>query len=542
MKNLLKKVIVLVIACACALGAFAGCGSYEDPVEEVDPNRRQIYVSMFNGGLGTEWLTKDVKAQYEAFDPEIQVIIDTNYRDAVLSEMSGLETDIFINNADSYDLFATSGNLANITSWIEEDVYDANYEYVGKENGTVSILDRIPEDFKDYYQFSTPGSYYVTPFYEGIFGIYYDADLFDAKQLYTYGSYGPDGVQGTLDDDLPANWNDFLDLLQLIKNESVTPFAFGNLDYIVKGFLNAVSAQHEGKKDFDLNRSFNGTDNTLGIINANAGTANFVELTKQEGRKAALTYANEIIKTANCTYESRAGQSHTEAGAQYVQSVQTGKRIAMFFEGNYWQNESRTTFNALEQIKDEWGYYKRNFRFMPIPKFDGTDDSGVLASDNVGKNTLYATGCESFIFVNNARVKNGADAETDVHTQDVKKFYQWLNSNKVCVTFSKHSGCFRTIDVKFSPTDLASCTSLTQNMYAYKYAETTEMCYALNLCKTRINQSETFQGFDFNSKLSNGTVTSSPFSFFKTNSGDIDNYFNGIYRYWTTVANFQVLG
>ena len=540
MKNLLKKVLVLVLALSCALGAFAGCGDYGEPEEEVDPNRRQIYVSMFTGGQGIEWLKNDLKYKYEATHPDIQIMVDGNYRDSVYSEMPGLETDIFINERDSYELFATSGNLADIGEWVTEDVYDENYNYVGKDSGTVSIKDRMPESFANFY--NKNGAYYGTPFYEGTFGIYYDADLFEEEGWYDNGN-GPDGVANTPDDGLPSTWQDFVRLIAKVKNAGITPFCFSNLGYIIYGIYGAVWAHYEGKNNFDINFTFSGTDSNLGEINANPGTANFVELQKQEGRRAALTFYNEILKTGNQSYTTRVGQSHTDAQAEFVQGIQTGNRCAMFLEANYWQNEARATFEALEGIDEDWGYTKRNFKFMPFPRFVGNDGTSVPAQTNT-KNTLFSTGSDSFIFVNGARVKTGAEAATDVHTQDVKEFYQYLNSNIGCTTFTKYSGCFRTLKFKMSPEALSECTVLTQDMYEYRFHETSEMCYELSTCTTRVNQYETFLRFDLNTKLSNGIVKADVFAHFKTNNGveHVNDYFEGLYRYWTTVANFQVLG
>ena len=51
MKKLLCAFLAAVVACT----AFVGCK--RDPQgEEIDPNRTQIYVALYNGGLGRDWL------------------------------------------------------------------------------------------------------------------------------------------------------------------------------------------------------------------------------------------------------------------------------------------------------------------------------------------------------------------------------------------------------------------------------------------------------------------------------------------------------
>ena len=548
MKSLLKKVLVLVLALSCALGAFMGCGGTEDPnnppEEPVDPDRTPVWVTIINDGMGIDWMKYDVKAGFEKMFPEYQLLVDTNYREANLEEMADSHFDVYLNARDSYKMFAGSGYLGDITEWITEPCYDENYNLV-PSGGTVSIKDRMPESYQTLYNHN--GSYYATPYYEGIWGIWYDHDLLgpDGEDLLNYGN-GPDGIEGTTDDGLPRTWKEFLSLLDEIRGAGLVPFCASDIDYVRKGMFDAFVAAYEGKHDFDINFSFNGTLQTpvkgangedIYEINANPGSANFKYLAKQYGRLAALTMINEIVKPENFSDASyKGGHGHTDAQAEFVQSIQMqnkGKRVAMFMEGAYWHNEARPVFAAMEKLNPNYGYGKRDFRYMALPKFDGSDSSGVPETKNYGKTTMYSTGSDAFIFVN---AKSASKPE-------VKAFYQYLNSNEGCFLNVKGSCAPRTIATKFTKDQLAELAPVTQNIYAYKAEPTYEMCYELSTCKTRYNQYDRFLTWFHYTKVSDGTVTNNPWSYLISHPGkaNVEDYYNGQFRYWNSVR-YDALG
>ena len=547
MKSLLKKVLVLVIAMACALGSFMGCGGDngdDDGVDPVDPTRTQVYVLLINDGLGIEWMQNDIKKAFEAKFPQYQLMVDPNYRDSDINSIATSNFDVFLNARDSYRYFANSGNLADITTWVKEKVYDSNFNYVG-QGGTVSAFDRMTADYQKLYD--VDGKIYAVPHYEGTWGIWYDYDLLHGEGLIPNESYGngPDGIEGTPDDGLPRTWKEFLSFLGDVRDSGFIPFSFSNIEYVRNGMLDAFIAGYEGKNDFDINFSLSGTldnpvkddlGNDIYEINCQPGTANFVHLQKQEGRLAALTMINEFVNPDNCSIASYKGQQHTDAQTEFLQSVQVenkGQRVAMFMEGAYWHNEARPTFNAMGTQNSKYGYGEREFRYLALPKFDGTDTSGVPATTNTGRTTLYNTGSDAFVFVN----------KKSENSQAVKDFYQWFNGNEGCFYFTKGSNCFRTIESKFTPEQVAELSPMSQDLYRYRYAEHTDVCYELSTCKTRYDQYNTFLQFNRQSKVGTNT-TNNPWSYFKDNPGkaSVQAYFSGMYTYWTSSAVYSVLG
>lgn len=551
MKSLLKKVLVLVIALSCAMGSFAACGGDLDDYEieeEVDETRTQVYVSIINDGLGIDWMQNDIKKGFEKQFPQYQLMVDTNYRDTDISSTESSNFDVFINGRDNYRFFAQAGDLAEVTEWVIEKVYDDNYNYVGK-GGTYSIYDRFKDDYKKIYDLDpSPEGYeiYAVPHYEGTWGIWYDYDLLgpDGENLIPNEIYGngPDGVANTPDDGLPRTWKEFTKLIDDIKNMGHVPFSFSSMDYIRNGMFNAFAAAYEGKNNYDINYSFNGTldypvkddaGNDVYEINSNPGTDNFLLLTKQYGRLAALTMIETFVSTENCTLGSFRGQQHTDAQGDFLLSALTNQRAAMFMEGAYWHNEAKPYFASMAKQNPKWGYGEREFRYLPIPKFDGTDGTGVPATHNTGRTTLFNTGSDAFVFVN----------KKSVNKQEVKDFYQWFNSNEACFYFTKGSNCLRNIECKLTPEQVAQLSPMTQDLYRYRYAENTDVCYELCTGKTRYDQYNTFFSFSYRSKVGND-VLDNAWSFFKEKRGkdNIMSFFNGMYNYWDTSVSYSALG
>lgn len=73
----------------------------------------------------------------------------------------------------------------------------------------------------------------------------------------------------------------------------------------------------------------------------------------------------------------------------------------MFVENSYWEQEARGVFNG-EPNQSVNGYGKRNFRYMPIPKFIGVD--GIKDQTNTER-VLPAQFADSYICIS-AKNKN----------------------------------------------------------------------------------------------------------------------------------------
>ena len=78
MKNRFVKGLMSV--CAGVIFAtsiiFPGCGKV---VQEIDKNKTQIYVSVWNGGFGTDWISKTIK-EFNEGNAKIEVVLSEQRR------------------------------------------------------------------------------------------------------------------------------------------------------------------------------------------------------------------------------------------------------------------------------------------------------------------------------------------------------------------------------------------------------------------------------------------------------------------------------
>lgn len=333
----MKKILTILLAALLAAGCFAGC-TYQGPKppEEIDKDRTQLYVGVFEGALGYEWLTEYKKA-YEAENPQVQVIIDNkkdDYQDgSLIGKIANSRQDVYFLSGNNYSTFVDLGLLEDITTTVTEKVYDDEMNLVG-EGGTQSIVDAMYDDFEDLY--CVDEKYYGLPNFISPAGIVYDADLFEEPN----NNY-----------QIPTTYNELIALMDRMVIDQYTPFAFSNLDYITLSVLSNVWASYEGKENYELNNSFSGYDTGLkqGINKDNAYL-----LQQQEGRKAALKFAKDVMsKNSYTTSKTRSGQTHRNAQDEFIRSIYStsaeSKRVAMFLESSYWETEAKSTFAGRKQ-------------------------------------------------------------------------------------------------------------------------------------------------------------------------------------------------
>lgn len=393
------------------LASLTGCGARGGNTEEVDSKKTQLYVGYYYAGLGKEWIQqakalfeeKYADKSFEEGKTGVQVVLDLdkaglNGGDLLNTIKSKRDQVFFVENADYYS-FADEGNLkvADITDIVTSKV----------DGEDITIEDKLDAKSKSYYNLGTEDSpkYYALPYYEGVFGINYNKDLFEQNNWYFAAgkcaddvnldtvdlsslfvasaqdakSAGPDGIEGTSDDGLPATYKDFEALLIRIKTSgSYIPMAWcGNyLTYLVE-FMNTLWADAEGKEQFALNWSIDGTATSLvevkngkvtampsTEINGNTGW----KLHHQAGKYSALEFAKMCVSDSSYYHPDSFSSSltHTDVQRQFVNGTGSGSQIAMLLDGNWWEVEATSWFDENESSDN--AKVNRNFGFMPIPK------------------------------------------------------------------------------------------------------------------------------------------------------------------------------
>ncbi len=488
----IKKILTCILAFALSITCFAGCGSSQG----LDTNKSTLYVGIFKAGLGTTWLDNSIKdfeeyyknTSFEDGKMGVQVVMDARteeFKTASLSTtMQYNKNGIYFLDQSDYEVFLSKGVLADITDTIKENVYDDDGNLLPeseKDGATKSILDTMSDEWVGYHE--RDGKYYAIPYRVGVSGIIYDADLFNKNKYYfdkngdmgltqadidlgVNGEIGPgpDGVVGTADDGMPETYNDFIKLMkQMSQEDDVIPFTWsGATPYQRVYAYESVWANYQGYNDYALNYSFNGTTTNGDVVTE----SNFKDyLVDQEGRKAGIKFFHDIMRSPNGSYYSSTAmtQAHSAAQLDFIGSVNRTKRIAMFMDGGYWENEAREDFNTMAQIDSNYGYGKRDFRILPIPNFVGTE--GIANQTNTSeKEVLLGRGANSIVCL----AKTSKNDNPELQLQLAKLFLQFVQSRKQMSNFVRDTGaCFRTYDFSATPDELINYTKFGQSIYRY---------------------------------------------------------------------------
>ena len=423
---MIKKVTSVMLAAALSLGTFgvlAGCG--EIISEEIDETKSQLYVGNYDGGVGTQWLY-DAADRFEEmfattrFEPgtdkvvvEVHVTPDKRnfHGDSLLNNMASSENQVFFTERASYETYATSGALVDLS-----DIIDEPLTAFGEEE---SIADKLDDTMLDYLTLN--GGVYSLPHYRLLAGIQYNVDLFEDYGFYFAedGDYvrpgstdaedprgtGPDGIDGTVDDGLPATYDQFFELCGYMVRRGVTPFIWtGENKAQYTGLLYwALYADYEGRDKLMPNFTFDGTvvnDIVSGFDNDGNPTLTSVDITpqngynlyQQAGRYYALSFLERILDNE---YDDDKADSltftHLNAQTEFVARWHDGRTdanlgknerpIAMLLDGNWWYNEadlnsSQGFGEAVNVFGESAAKENRRFAMMPLPK---------VSADLVGK-------------------------------------------------------------------------------------------------------------------------------------------------------------
>ena len=557
----MRKLLSLILAICLVLGVcsvFAGC----DPDgEEIDPNKTQVYVGVANSGVGRAWID-ELDRIYEQRNPNVQIIVD--YKGEELSSgelkrtMSAIRQDvIFSNNLIMNDIIEnpeTGTLLEDITSLVTEGGADSLYSKMW-ESSKVSML--------NYGTVEQP-KFYALPFFTSHYGMVYDVDMFDAYELFDLAgyrgldlqdgndddTYGPDGVENTYDDGLPATWEDFKILLDVMVSKGVIPFTYSAKDRGYQNrWLSSIWASYEGANDYGLLTSLSGTDSDFGTITPQ----NAWQLSKQTGKFAALKVAEYLVKhstnsNGNSNYISSRvlkGSSHSNINAQveFVNSYPASlpengeqmKPVAFLLEGDWWENEAKdsgTFDDCIEEFGDNgWGYGERNFAYFPFPKFKGSYETDGIPDqvnemttlgDNVGNQYAAA-------FIN--KYSDVLDAAKD--------FLKFCYSEEANAIFTQITGMMKPFDYTMSRTQLDALTPYQRSLWDMVHDENSKIDRVTGRSRSTIYYYESGyikNAFNFAARIPGvgsdvGAKIEYPLDDFMTYKSELmtaENYFNNL--------------
>ena len=525
---MMKKIstIVATTMALCFAWSGVGCmrGNGDLLNDKINENMTQLWLGVYDGGLGLQWARnignafqeKYAETSFEEGKMGVQVNIDpqkSNFEPNILvpNLQGGATTDdIYFTASMDYEYYVQNGVAEDATAIWTEKVYDVNGELVGS-GGTKSMLDKVDPWFVDAFKYND-GKYYGFPYEDSLKGFVYDADLFEEK-----------GYQ------VPETMDEFYDLIDNMVKDGITPFTWtGANDFYFTTMTTGIVVQYGGIDAANQNLFHNGTYDGVEITSENAYL-----LAGQQGKLEALKFLRQI--TSNSQYYSadafKPSQSHLIAQSEFLSSVEAAKqdvskrRIAMLYEGEWWENEARATFDEMNMLDENYGYGKRNFKFMKLPKIDGQQmTQSVMPSFSSG----------SYAFIN----KKAKQKEV------AKLFIQFMHSESQLETFTTTNGAVLPYDYDLSEAQYNSLTPFAKSVWDLKHDDDVYVWRTKKACDAAKYMDIELGGISNSEIVSicNGQTYLNALRAFSTSSVTAEEYFAGHKAYlskdkWTTEYN-----
>lgn len=480
MKKAIKR-----LGCVCLAGlmtttaaaTLASCGG-----EGKKGNMTVFNIKIFNGGFGYAWLEEVANEFMEIFKDtefetgkkgvDIKITPNKQFTDIALNIQSGADKeDLYYTETSDLSPFLNTGVAYDLTSVMTAKVYDENGNVKlnaagdGWETQTVALADRFSEEYyADAYNLGTEEqpSYFSFPYEDSVSGIIVDWDLISGKDTGTaYNIY--EGIDG-----MPATFDDFYDMLYNLQQDGYYGFIYSTaVGYYTPPIQSAIMAKVNG---YDFYRDFNSDGYAEYDFDGDGTISDSEKITPQtqemlldtKGYQAAVEMAHEMFRKeeGNTYYDPAVTQGVSFGGAQIdfvmSKSSKTRRRIAMILEGDWWENETRATFNSMGSLNEEDGYGKREFRMMPIPSYSEDD-----------KNEKYTIGGFSggdVVVVNQKTVGNNPAKQ-----KIAELFLQFQYAVKGLKTFTRYTGSKLPFQYSLTDEELAQLTPFAQNMWKLRH-------------------------------------------------------------------------
>ncbi|MBQ8658761.1 MAG: hypothetical protein IJ506_06465 [Clostridia bacterium] len=486
----MKKFVASILAATCVLGAI-GCGPVGADMgnNDADSDKTEITVKNYNGGVGRKWLDNAVERFTEAYANESFAEGKTGIDVKVLD---GDLTTIAL-GSEAYQVYITSGAYMSVSELAQLGIL---YDMTGIVTDTTRKGDTLENLIYDGAKpaFMHDGKYYGLPHYANSNGVSFDRDLFDEAGLYfadeeetdvvaytgkdikitrnfvssedAKKTVGMDGVKDTEDDGMPCSLEEFILLMDYIKNEksdmSISPIVVsGKYHGYIQLYLQGLTFSLAGSEQM------NNYSNCTGEIDIITGYT-------EEPLFPGIDYIKKpIVETVTLTEEDKNGYLTTQLAAKYyamatveiihkegyfakeayntsVDHYSTQKcmiyagaaeydRVAMLMEGSYWYNEAKKSGVLNSYVTISGDREERGVAWMSLP-------TAVYSKDvKEGEISPIFTGPGAQVVIN-ANIKGNTEYE-----KACAAFVSFLYSDEELAAFTVETGCTR--NLKYSLTD-----------------------------------------------------------------------------------------
>ena len=494
-----KKVLSVLLAAGLALVGLTACTG--DIEEEIDPNKTQIYVSVFNGGYGIDW-AYEIKEQFEADHPEYQVMIEPTLDSDLFAGATSLNYNVyFTTTKPTFKSIAANDLFADLS-----DIYDAT---LPGESAPVKDKVQNYDIVKEALGYPGKDGIFAMPYTQSIAGLVYDHDIFEdnidkgwlwtadvseksaveadgitcevqgdrlifksatVDTHYDEGDVilrdGKDDVYGTYDDGQPETieeWNQLCSLIKMNADRLAKPITFTDMhgyEYTLP-VLNAMFIQYDGLDNYQLFHDYQGTY-TNGNVTFPVTLQDGYKVYDMVGLQKAFQFYYENICSTN-NNEVVKDSDHLAAQSRFLLYHEISKQeyaAPMLVEGVWWENEARPTFEDLSAQDSSYEYGKRDFRYMLLPKLD---DGQIGIPGNPDGSVMVAQDCGLILVAD----KDGEDV-----VNMSKEFVKYTLKDENLAYFTQTTGVPRPYKYEMTDEQLASMTKFGRT--AYEMVQDTE--------------------------------------------------------------------
>ena len=533
-----KYLLVMSIGGLALLLSATGCKGRKRNSTEFDSTKAHISVATLDKGIGTAWLTNAAKEFEELYKDatgfeegktgvEVAVVGSTSYDGAYIQNQA-LNEDIYFTEGIPYRELSREGKFLEITDIVNEKLTD-----YGEDK---TIMDKIDGTLADY--ITVNNKVYGVPFYDSFYGMVYDMDLWNEESLYLSKdgkfvkkngdlSLGTDNVAGTLDDGLPATYDEFDKLMKKMLDKQIIPFIASEkgIEYTANYLFN-IFADYEGVDNMKLTLTMTGTANDL-VEKGWDGTGEVpleskditedkgYELQRQVGRYKTLKFFNDVIISSPENYNKQLEVSHISAQSSFIEGKQLGKPIGMIIEGSWWENEAKSAFASYEK---NYGT-RSNYAIMPIP-FENAEKAAACNYKHT-----YLSLSQSF----------GIISKSSQNQKLAKEFMKFLHTDKMLSKFTRDTSITRPLNYQITAEDQTKLTTYAKSLINLK--ETANVFYPYSTNQLQLDNNSVFGAFNWVWHTTiKGTDYRHPWMYFTT----VDHpstlaYFNGQYDYYSGI-------
>lgn len=562
MKKIISKLLTCIMV-ATAFGGLVGCsGETADGTEKIDVTRTQLYVYNHFGGYGSDWLNA-VKARYEKLHENdvyekgkkgIQIYVN-NQKESLMTNSSKIlsnRDEIYFTEDAYYYILKAEGCLGDIT-----EAVTGKLDKFG-EDGTVE--EKLSKEQADFYgvEESDGTHYYGLPHYAGFNGFIYDEELFEENGYYfaktatgsglddlfvtpdnPKKSAGPDGVEGTFDDGLPATYDEFFKLCDFMKSDGTTPFVWNGIAYghYMGKLTEALQADYEGVEQMMLNFTLNGEAKTLAtvsngnvVIDKQSTKVTSADAPKVLARQAGKYYAVDFIERmvrGKDYYDSlvfSGAYSHMDAQDDFINSGKDGGHtapIGMLYDGVWWESEAKNAFDNMVAARgDKYSSKNRKFAFMPFPK---ATQAEVEKAKNAPDNAKY-TLCDT-IFSLCFMKSNIADWKKPIAID----FIKFCNTDESLREFTRVTNTLKALNYEMTDDDLKEMNNYGKSLVRLRKAS--QVVYPLSTDPNYVNKQSHFIADNLYRSTVSNRDHQNPASAFKDFTVTAEQYFKGLADY-----------